>query len=129
MLNVAQLSDLIDVIVEPYFIEERLIDNQQLYFFGYDVTIKNNSSQSVQLLRRHWVLTDSDGHQSEVEGPGVIGQQPIIEPNSEFKYSSGSTFKTPVGTMHGQYTMVSNGERRFNVTIRPFRVADNKIIH
>ena len=129
MLNITQLSEQVHVTVEPYFIEQRLLDNQELYIFGYHVTIKNNSSQSVQLLRRHWVITDSNGQQSEVEGVGVVGPQPIIKPNSEFKYSSGSTFKTPVGTMHGQYTMVSNEEQRFNVSIEPFRLADNKMIH
>ena len=129
MDNVALLSDMIAVTVEPYFIEQRAVENQQHYVYGYHVTITNNSTQTVQLLRRHWVITDSDGGQIEVEGEGVVGLQPTLAPNQNFQYSSGTSFKTPVGTMHGEYTLINNQQQTFSVAIAPFRLADSTIIH
>lgn len=125
-----QIASLINIDVEPYYIEERLVENKPLYIFGYHITIHNNSSHPVQLLSRHWIITDSDGNKSEVKGEGVVGVQPIIEPNKAFEYSSGSNFRTPVGTMHGQYSMISKNEvpAHFDVDIKPFLLADKKII-
>lgn len=125
-----QLASLINIDVAPFYIEERLVQNEPLYIFGYHITIKNNSLHPVQLLSRHWVITDSDGNKSEVKGDGVVGVQPIIEPNEAFEYSSGSNFRTPVGTMHGQYTMISKTDNpiNFDVDIAPFLLADKKII-
>ncbi len=127
-MDIAQLASQIDVNVKPYFIEKRMIDNQEHFVFGYHITIKNNSAQTVQLLRRHWLITDSDGKESEVKGEGVVGLQPTIEPAQQFEYSSGSSFKTPLGFMQGEYTMVSE-QQHFNVKIAPFRLSDNRHIH
>jgi len=127
-MTITELSSLVEVNVKPYFIEQRAIKDQLHYVFGYHVTITNNSAQQVQLLRRHWLITDSDGEQSEVEGEGVVGLQPTIEPNQQFQYSSGSSFTTPLGFMQGEYTMISQ-QQQFNVTIAPFRLADNSLIH
>lgn len=127
-MTAVELSSQVDVSVKPYFIEQRLIDNQQHFVFGYHITIKNNSAHTIQLLRRHWIITDSDGKQSEVKGEGVVGLQPTIEPAQKFEYSSGSSFKTPLGFMQGEYTMVSQ-QQQFNVKIAPFRLSDDKQIH
>lgn len=126
-----EIDELIDVDVKPYYIEERIVDKKPLFIFGYQITIRNNSKHSIQLLSRHWYITDSDGNQSEVQGDGVVGVQPIILPNSEFQYSSGSNFKTPVGTMHGKYEMLckTRDPEVFNVDIMPFLLANKKIIH
>ncbi|MDP2559585.1 Co2+/Mg2+ efflux protein ApaG [Psychrobium sp. 1_MG-2023] len=124
-----QLSNLISVQVNSNFIEQREADNQTLYVFGYHITIVNNSNEPVQLLRRHWLITDSDGNQSEVEGEGVVGLQPTIEANGEFQYSSGSTFKTQVGTMQGKFMMVDATGQPFDVAIEPFLLADSTMIH
>lgn len=127
-MDAITLASLIEVDVKPYFIEQRTVEQTQQYVFGYHVTITNNSEHAVQLLRRHWVITDSDGKQSEVEGEGVVGLQPLIEPAAQFEYSSGSSFSTPMGFMQGEYLMVSD-QQEFNVTIKPFRLADAKMIH
>lgn len=126
-----EIHELIDVDVTPYYIEERVVDEKPLFIFGYQITIRNNSEHSIQLLGRHWFITDSDGNQSEVQGDGVVGVQPVIAPNSEFKYSSGSNFKTPVGTMHGQYKMLCEAiePQAFNVQIMPFLLANKINIH
>jgi len=128
MSSLSSIAPLIDVSVNPYFIEQRMVDNEDVFLFGYQITIANNSQREVQLLRRHWIITDSDGNQSEVEGEGVVGLQPTIESNQQFQYSSGSTFKTPVGIMHGIYTMICD-KQVFDVVIAPFRLADEKNIH
>ena len=125
------IAESIDIDVTPYYIEERMMEDESIYVFGYQITIRNNSQHNVQLLSRHWFITDSDGNQSEVQGEGVVGVQPIIEPNGEFQYSSGSNFRTPVGTMHGNYDMVSQSDEPayFSVAIAPFLLANQKIIH
>jgi len=128
MSEQSSIASMVDISVSPYFIEQRSVDNQELYLFGYQITIANNSQHEIQLLRRHWIITDSDGNQSEVEGEGVVGLQPTIESNQQFQYSSGSTFKTPMGIMHGTYTMTCDNQL-FDVTIAPFRLADEKNIH
>jgi len=123
-----ELSSQVEVNVKPYFIEQRSIKDKVHYVFGYHVTITNNSAQPIQLLRRRWLITDSDGIQSEVEGEGVVGLQPTIEPTQQFEYRSGSSFTTPLGFMQGEYTMLSQ-QQQFNVEIAPFRLADNSMIH
>lgn len=127
--RLAQIAENITISVHSYFIEERVEGEERLYLFGYDIKIENNSDYQIQLLRRHWIITNSDGVQSEVEGEGVIGQQPIISSGSSFEYSSGSPIETPVGTMHGDYTMLVDGESKVKVTIAPFRLAIPGLIH
>lgn len=124
------IASQIHIDATSYYIEERQIEREAVFIFGYHITIKNNSNHAVQLLSRHWFVTDGDGNQGEVKGDGVIGVQPIIEPNNEFKYTSGSNFKTPIGTMHGQYDMVSKTDipLYFSVDIAPFLLADKNII-
>ncbi|MGB1297932.1 MAG: Co2+/Mg2+ efflux protein ApaG [Psychrobium sp.] len=131
MSQIDAISELITVDVKPYYIEEREVDDAPLFVFGYEVTIRNNSDVPVQLLNRHWYITDGDGKQSEVKGEGVVGLQPVIEPMSEFQYSSGSNFRTPVGTMHGQYEMQCQQleSQLFHVDISPFLLANNTVIH
>ncbi len=76
------------------------------YTFAYTITISNNSDLPVQLLSRHWIITDADNEVQEVRGEGVVGEQPVIQPGSSFRYSSGATLSTPVGCMEGSYFMV-----------------------
>lgn len=74
-------------------------------FFAYRITIENLSNRTVQLMRRHWYIIDADGSGREVEGEGVVGQQPILHPNESHQYISGCTFITPIGKMYGTFTM------------------------
>ena len=79
-------------------------DNQ--YTFAYTITIGNDSELPVQLLSRHWIITDADNEVQEVRGEGVVGEQPVIQPGASFRYTSGATLTTPVGCMEGSYIIV-----------------------
>ena len=76
------------------------------YTFAYTITISNSSDLPVQLLARHWIITDADNAVQEVRGDGVVGEQPVIPPQASFRYTSGATLTTPVGCMEGKYYMV-----------------------
>lgn len=76
------------------------------YTFAYTITVSNAGDAPVQLLSRHWLITDADDDVQEVRGDGVVGEQPIIQPGASFRYTSGATLATPVGYMEGSYFMV-----------------------
>lgn len=76
------------------------------YTFAYTITISNAGDADIQLLSRHWIITDADGEVQEVRGEGVVGEQPLIAPGESFRYTSGATLTTPVGCMEGSYYMV-----------------------
>jgi ApaG protein len=114
----------IRIIVRPRYVAEQSDPATQQYLFAYHITIRNEGSETVQLLSRHWVITAGDGKVEEVRGPGVVGYQPILQPGEEFQYTSGCPLNTPVGTMHGEFNMVvqASGEA-FDARISPFRLA------
>jgi ApaG protein len=93
---------------------------QDLWVFEYTVRITNQGTDTVQLLSRHWIITDAVDHVEEVKGPGVIGEQPVLAPGESFKYSSWCPLKTPTGVMHGTYQMVRADGGRFDIEIAPF---------
>jgi len=105
----------------------RPADNQ--WFFLYTITIANEGQDTVQLLSRHWVITDGSGHIEEVRGPGVVGQQPTLEPGQSFTYTSGCPLGTPFGKMEGTYQMVSKTGDFFDVTIAPFTLSEPYTVH
>src|SRR5215212_4155035 len=84
------------------------------WVFQYTVRITNQGSDTVQLLNRHWIITDGLKQVQEVKGPGVVGQQPVLAPGESFKYSSWCTLRTPMGTMHGSYQMLGAGGNQFD---------------
>jgi ApaG protein len=94
----------IDVVTAYLPSHSRPQDRQ--YTFAYTVTISNGSDLPVQLLSRHWIITDADNEVQEVRGEGVVGEQPVIPPQASFRYTSGATLPTPVGCMQGSYYMV-----------------------
>lgn len=96
---------------------------ENLYLFVYTVRIGNHGKMAVQLLSRHWIITNADGKREEVQGPGVIGQQPVIRPGETFRYSSFCPLNTPVGTMHGTYQMATADQETFDAVIAPFSLA------
>lgn len=112
------------IIVRPRYVPEQSDPASQQYLFAYHITIRNEGSETVQLLSRHWVITAGDGKIEEVRGPGVVGYQPVLRPGEEFQYTSGCPLTTPVGTMHGEFNMVvqASGEA-FDARISPFRLA------
>ncbi|RNE78468.1 Co2+/Mg2+ efflux protein ApaG [Vibrio cholerae] len=113
----------IKIQVQTRYIEEQSNPECQRFVFAYLITIKNLSSQTVQLMSRRWLITDADGKQTVVEGDGVVGEQPRIKANDEYTYSSGTALDTPVGVMQGQYLMIDEQGESFTVEIEPFRLA------
>ena len=83
---------------------------QGQYAFAYTITISNDGEVPVQLLSRHWIITDAESAVQEVRGQGVVGEQPLILPGAFFRYTSGATLATPVGRMEGSYTMAHRGD-------------------
>lgn len=99
------------------------------WFFLYTVTISNESDQTVQLLTRHWLITDGTGHIEEVRGPGVVGKQPTMKPGESFEYTSGCPLSTPFGVMEGTYQMVTQHGERFDAKIAPFTLSEKYTVH
>lgn len=102
---VAQITDGIKVSVETTYQPEYSNPASEHFMFAYKIEIENLSGYSIQLLRRHWRIFDSNGNYREVEGEGVVGQQPVIEPGETHEYVSGCNLQTDMGTMHGSYEM------------------------
>lgn len=113
----------INVTVETQYIANQSIPDQNQFGFAYHITISNNSDFGVVLLHRHWIIIDADEQQQEVKGAGVIGEQPLIPTNTQYKYSSGTVLNTPVGTMQGSYHMVDEFNNPLEVPIVPFLLA------
>jgi ApaG protein len=103
--------------------------HQGVWVFQYTIRITNQGSESVQLLSRHWFITDALENVKEVQGPGVVGEQPVIPPGESFKYSSWSPLKTPTGVMRGTYQMVRGTSDEFDVEIAPFGLKAPYTIH
>ena len=97
---------LVGIHVKTAFLPAHSSPQDDQYTFAYSITISNGSDLPVQLMSRHWVITDAGGRVQEVKGDGVVGEQPVIAPNASFHYSSGATLETPVGYMEGRYFMV-----------------------
>lgn len=108
------------VSAEPVYVPERSQPEHSQYFFAYTITIANEGDEAVQLISRKWLITDGAGEVHEVEGMGVVGEQPQIEPGEAYQYTSHCPLRTPVGTMEGHYLMVTSGGEHFQVEIAPF---------
>ena len=93
---------------------------QDVWVFEYTVRITNQGSETVQLVSRHWIIVDGLDRIEEVQGAGVIGEQPVLAPGESFKYSSWCPLKTPTGIMRGTYQMVRAGGSGFDIEIAPF---------
>jgi ApaG protein len=108
------------VTVEPEYLADRSEPTKRQFFWAYTVEIENRSASTVQLKRRHWIITDGRGVKHEVNGEGVIGEEPIIAPGESFRYTSGCPLDTPDGFMVGNYTMVGENGDSFRVEIPAF---------
>ena len=113
----------IRVQVTTKYLPERSSPKDHDYCFVYFIRISNVGAETAQLISRHWVITNTDGEQEEVRGEGVVGQQPVLPPGTFYDYNSGCNLKTPVGTMHGEYTMVTPSGETFEARIAPFTLA------
>lgn len=110
----------IEVVVEPDYRADRSDPARNRYFWAYTVEITNKGLLRVQLISRHWRITDGHGQLEEVRGLGVVGEQPVLKPGDTFRYTSGCPLTTPSGIMTGSYTMVDDAERTFEVIIPAF---------
>lgn len=110
----------ISVNVLPVYIDERSDPERNLYFWAYQVTLKNDRRDTVQLINRYWHITDGNGVVEEVSGEGVVGEQPIIAPGEQYEYTSGCPLKTPSGIMVGHYELQIQNGALIRVTIPAF---------
>ena len=110
----------IKITVKSFFLDERSSPEQHKFFWAYQVTIENTGQETVTLKNRYWKIIDAHGHQVEVEGEGVIGQQPTINPGMVFEYTSGTPLSTPSGFMVGRYEMHNSLGESFSVDIPAF---------
>ena len=99
------------------------------WFFLYTIRVVNEGSQAVQLLSRHWIITDATGKVEEVRGPGVVGAQPHLEPNESFEYTSGCPLQTPFGSMRGSFEMLRADDSRFDAEIGSFELREPSGLH
>ena len=104
----------------PFYLEEQSVPDEDHFVWAYRVNIENKGEETVQLLARHWRITDKLGRLQEVKGPGVVGEQPILKPGESFEYTSGCPLGTPSGIMVGSYDMTTTGGERFRVDIPAF---------
>lgn len=107
----------------------RSMPQQNRWFYLYTVEIRNEGSETVQLVSRHWIITDATGHVEEVRGPGVVGETPVLEEGESFEYTSGCPLSTPYGSMHGTYQMVTQGGDRFDAQIAEFVLGEPRSLH
>jgi ApaG protein len=110
----------IAVSVEPTYLEARSSPDNAQYFWAYRVIIENQGTETVQLLSRHWMITNMRGELTEVKGPGVVGEQPVLKPGESFEYTSGAPLDTPSGMMGGAYQMESESGEHFDIEIPTF---------
>ena len=115
--------------VKSVFVPDQSNIAESRYVFSYTVTITNTGNIAAQLVSRHWVITDANNQVQEVKGLGVVGAQPLLQPDEKFEYSSGTVLKTPVGSMHGTYKMVAIDGTYFDAVIETFSLSQPRILH
>jgi ApaG protein len=115
--------------VQSVYIESQSSPEEERYVFAYTVTIRNLGRSQVQLLGRYWLITNGHGRETEVQGEGVVGEQPHIPAGGEYQYTSGAVIETPLGTMQGHYEMIDMNGAPFRIEIPVFRLAVPTLIH
>lgn len=116
----SETTEAVTVTVRPEFLEDESKPETGHFVWAYHVRIENNGADTVQLLTRHWRITDGHGRLQEVRGAGVVGKQPVLAPGQRFEYTSGTPLSTPSGFMTGSYQMVSTNGARLEVAIPTF---------
>ncbi len=110
----------IRISVDTKYVDDQSEPDDFHFVWAYHIRIENNGNETVQLLRRHWHITDSKGRVQEVQGEGVVGEQPILEPGDAYEYTSGTPLSTPSGFMVGSYQMVNEEGKHFDVSVPAF---------
>ena len=111
------------------YVPEQSDEDGGRFVFAYTITITNTGTVAAKLISRHWIITDSDNHVQEVRGMGVVGEQPTLQPQESFEYTSGTAIATPVGTMRGSYQMVAEDGTSFDATIPEFTLSIPRVLH
>lgn len=119
----------IEIDVETAYLPEQSDPEAHRFVFSYHITITNHNPAPVQLVSRRWLITDGNEQVQEVEGEGVVGEQPLIEPHESFSYTSGTVLATEVGSMQGHYTMRTEEDEPFIAPIPPFTLAQPNALH
>jgi ApaG protein len=115
--------------VQTNYVLEQSEPDSQRFVFSYTITIENHGEIPAKLLTRHWYITDADGNVQEVEGDGVVGEQPHLKPGDGFRYTSGTVLKTPIGSMHGTYHMLADDGTEFDTPIPAFTLSVPNTLH
>ena len=119
----------ITISVETIYLQQDSEPENNKYFFLYTILIRNMGSVGAKLLSRHWIIEDSNGKKQDVQGDGVVGEQPHITPGEEFQYTSGAMIETSLGTMKGTYQMIDDNEKYFDAQIPEFILSVPRVIH
>lgn len=119
----------VTVTARTAFIPDQSDAGSERYVFAYTITITNSGSVPVQLIGRHWIITDANNQVQEVKGLGVVGEQPYLRPDESFEYTSGTAMATPVGTMRGSYQMMAEGGVQFDAPIPEFTLSMPRVLH
>jgi len=116
----SEITRSIKVTVKPFYLEDQSSPTENHYVWAYHVQIENQGSETVQLRRRHWRITDGLGRVQDVRGPGVVGEQPVLAPGDSFEYTSAAPLTTPSGIMVGTYEMQTPQGESFEIAIPAF---------
>ncbi len=119
----------IEINVRTRYLPDQSQPGDKRYVFAYTITISNNADEDVQLLYRHWHITDANNKVHEVSGRGVVGETPLIAAGETYQYTSGTLLETEVGSMQGSYDMVSASGVSFSARIQPFSLALPGVVH
>jgi len=119
----------IQIVAQVKHLAEQSDEADNRFVFSYTITLTNNGESTVQLLSRHWIITDSNNQVQEVRGQGVVGEQPVLKPGQSFGYTSGTVLSTPVGTMTGSYQMVAEDGTKFDAPIPQFVLSVPRVLH
>jgi ApaG protein len=115
--------------VRPRFVPEHSSPDEDKFLFAYTVTIRNTGDVTAKLISRHWIITDANNKTEEVQGLGVVGEQPVLQPGEAFEYTSGCPIATPVGSMRGSYQCVAEDGTAFEAPIAEFLLAMPRTLH
>lgn len=127
--NKTQQKYAFNVSVKTAYLEDQSSAEDNRYAFSYTITITNVGEVAAQLISRHWIITDANGDVNEVKGLGVIGAQPLLQPNEQFEYTSGTLLNTSAGSMQGTYQIVAVDGTQFDAIIEPFTLAAPRVLH
>jgi ApaG protein len=119
----------ISISVDTRFLDDQSAPADNRYAFAYTITIENRGSVGARLLSRHWVITDGNGKVREVQGDGVVGEQPWVRPGDDYEYTSGAVLETALGTMRGSYRMIADDGTHFDADIPAFVLSVPRTLH